>query len=103
MNSAKALGEINFGLLNRLMQQQVEMMGICLEGGVQQLRVLSEAEDMKSFLHKEASLTEEVGKKALTNLQGTWEVFEGAKGQWVEWADNNFNKLNELHTNVQAA
>jgi phasin family protein len=93
LHNAKALGEINYGITNRLMQQQMEMLGIYLESGVQQLRAMSEAQDVKALLNQEAALVDEAGKKVLSNMQGTLDVMEGAKGQWVEWAENSVASL----------
>ena len=89
LHNLKALGEINYGVANRLLQQQMEMLGIYLESGVQQLRAMSEAQDVKALLAQEAALADEAGKKVLSNLQGTLDVMNGAKGQWMEWAENS--------------
>jgi phasin family protein len=92
-SNLKGLGEINYTLMNRLAQQQMEMMSICLESNVKHLQVLSEAQDVKGLLNSEASLVDEAGKKVLSNVQGTMEVLEGTKAQWLEWADNSLTNL----------
>jgi phasin family protein len=93
LSTMKGLGEINYTLMNRLAQQQMEMMNICLESNVKHLQALSEAPDVKTLINSEAGLVDDTGKKVLSNFQGTLEVLEGAKAQWVNWADNSFAKL----------
>lgn len=93
LDSLKNLGEINYTLANRLAQQQMEAFSIYLEGGVKHLQALSEAQDTKALLNSEATLVDEVGKKLLGNVQGTLEVLDGAKSQWVGWVESNAAKM----------
>ena len=86
----KSLGEINYTLMNRLAQQQMEAFSICLESSVKHMQALSEAQDVKALLTSEAELADDVGKKFLSNVQGTLEVLDGTKAQWVDWAESSF-------------
>ncbi len=85
----KSLGEINYTLMNRLAQQQMEVFSICLESGVKQMQAMSEAKDINAFMNSEAELADEAGKKILSNVQGTLEVLDGTKAQWVDWAETS--------------
>lgn len=78
-DSVKKSSTIKKNLLMNLTQQQMDIMGIYMEGGVKQIQLLTKSRDVKSALSAQADLVQEFTKKLSNNFRVTFEIAMDAR------------------------
>lgn len=81
VDGAKKTGVINKNLLMSLTQQQMDIMGIYVEGGIKQMQTLAETRDPRALLTAQADLVQEFTKKLLNNFRVTFEIVMDARSE----------------------
>lgn len=89
LNSAKELGEINTKAIKKLSEQQFDLISRCLDTGVKQLNLLSEAKGYKELLVGQTKLATEYNEKVLDTVRKTTQIFSEAKDEMAAWIDKN--------------
>lgn len=89
LNSAKELGEINTKAIKKLSEQQFDLISRCLDIGVKQLNLLSEAKGYKELLAGQTKLATEYNEKVLDTVRKTTRIFSEAKDEMAAWIDKN--------------
>lgn len=96
--SAQKLANINTELLMKLAQQQMDMVGIYVEGGNQQVQALSKAKQIQEVLATQYELTSELNKKVVNNARVTMEILVEGKNQFTDWVEEGFQQAVELNS-----
>lgn len=88
-DSVKKASTINKNLLMSLSQQQMDIMGIYMEGGVKQAQLLTKPCDAKSVLSTQADLVQEFTKKLLNNFRVSYEIAMDARTEFSSLYQSN--------------
>ena len=88
IESARKLGDINVRTLEKLAQRQIEATADYLEGGVKQLKLMSESKDMQAAVKEQARLNTELNEKFVEHAKKTAEILNEVKGELTEWAED---------------
>ena len=95
--SAQKLADINTHFLMNLTQQQLDMVGIYVEGSNKHLQTLSSARRVQDVLTSQSQLVEEFNKKLLNNMRVTLEMMVDTKNQWVDWTETQIKQTSEFN------
>jgi len=102
VSSAKRLAEINGNLFSNLARQQMDVISIYMETGMQQLQASGEQKNLEDVISTQSETVKTVNKKLLNNLRVTTEILAEAKDELTEWAEESgrqateYNPLNKL-------
>jgi len=100
LDSFQQLGDINFNIAASLMQQQMDMVGICFENGAKHLQTIGKTKDLTELYNAQSKLTEEFTKKMIGSTSVTLDIMADAKNKLTGWFEKN---VETLRTNVQPA
>ena len=90
IESAKRLGDIQMRTLEKLAESQMEATAEYLEGGVRQLKVLGESQDVQAAFKAQSRYLSELGTSMVEHAKKTAEVFNDAKTELTEWAKDGW-------------
>ena len=71
VEAARTVGEINKCVVDRIMQQQLALVGQALESGVRQLKLLQESKGYQQYFAGQAELAQEGTEKVLVAIRET--------------------------------
>ncbi len=71
VEAARTVGEINKCAVDRIMQQQLALVGQALESGVRQLKLLQESKGYQQYFAGQAELAQEGTEKVLAATRAT--------------------------------
>lgn len=90
IESARKLGEINMRTLEKLAQRQIEATADYLDGGIKQLKLISESKDIQAAAKEQARLNSELNEKFVEHAKKAAEVFGQVKDELTDWAQEGF-------------
>ncbi|MFQ5756003.1 MAG: phasin family protein [Acidiferrobacterales bacterium] len=79
--AAKSVGEINKRAVDRIVQQQLALMGQALESGVRQLNLLQESNGYQQYFAGQAELAKEATGKVLATTRETLGALAAARDE----------------------
>ena len=88
IESARKLGDINVRTLEKLAQRQIEATADYLEGGVKQLKLMSESKAMQAAVKEQARLNTELNEKFVEHAKKAAEVLGEVKDELTDWAQD---------------
>ncbi|MDY6992134.1 MAG: phasin family protein [Pseudomonadota bacterium] len=101
--SVQKLADINSHFLMNLTQQQMDLMGIYVEGSNKHIQTLSSAKRVQDVLTHQSQWVEEFNKKMLNNARVTLEMMVDTKNQWVDWTETHIKQTAELNPLAKTA
>jgi phasin family protein len=87
MQAMKELGEINTKVMTRLTEQQMEVVGLYMDGGTKQLEGLSEAKGVQDAVASQSKLFSEMNEKLVENARKTMDILADTKAELAAWAE----------------
>ena len=93
IEAAKRLGDINMRTFEKLTQRNIEAAADCLDGSMQQLKVMAESKDMQAAAKEQARLGTELNEKFVAHAKNTAEVLNEVKGELSDWAKDGMNAV----------
>lgn len=91
--ATQKLVDINTDLMMNLTQQQMDMVGIYVVTGNQQVQALSQAKHLPEIMAAQSQGVEEFNKKIFNNVRVTVEMFTDVKKQLTGWVQDNFQQV----------
>jgi hypothetical protein len=92
--SVKKTSTVNKNLVMSLSQQQMDIMGIYMEGGIKQMQTLTRpSHDFQSTLATQTELLQEFNKKLLNNFRVTFEIVMDARQEMSKLYQKNLQSL----------
>lgn len=88
--ATQKLVDINTDLLVNLVQQQMDIVGICVVTGNQQVQALSQAKRVPEVMAAQSQGLEEFNKRFFNNIRVTVEMLTDVKKQLTGWVQDNF-------------
>ena len=81
VEAARTVGEINKCAVDRIMQQQLALVGQALESGVGQLKLLQESKGYQQYFAGQAELAQEGTEKVLAAIRETLGALAATRGE----------------------
>ena len=107
VEAAKSLGEINAKLAEEVIERQLAVANLFVEGSVNQAKLAQETKDVKEYWSKQAALTDEYAGKAMDLAKQNVELAQKVGEQYKAWFEKGFAQANEaageVTKQVQAA
>ncbi|OUD13876.1 phasin family protein [Thioflexithrix psekupsensis] len=101
--SVKKTSTVNKNLMMSLSQQQMDIMGIYMEGGIKQMQTLTRPpRDLQSTLTTQTELLQEFNKKLLNNFRVTFEIVMDARQEMSKLYQKNLQSLRNQWTRPEA-
>lgn len=100
LGSLKELTAINVKLGERLTEQQLELVGLTLETGLEGVNLAVAAPGYKEFVYSEAKLAGEYDERVLGIVRKTSGFVAQARDEYSEWAEG---RLKEIATPIRRA
>lgn len=92
LGAVKRLGEINIRTLERMVQHQLNMVRILLEGSQGHLILFKEAEGTHELLSSQLQVGSEMGQRFAAHLGQTLEILVDAQDECVGWASEEVGR-----------
>jgi phasin family protein len=81
----KELGEINIKTMEKLSEQQLDLLNACLDTSVKQWELLGEVKGYKELLTGEAKLIASYNDKLMEAVGKTTAIASKSKDEWTAW------------------
>lgn len=94
-DSAKTLGEINSKIVEEVIERQLAVANLFVEGSVNQAKLAQETKDVKEYWSKQAQLTDEYAGKAMDLAKQNVELAQKVGEQYKAWFEKGFAQANE--------
>lgn len=91
--ATQKLVDINADMMVNLTQQQMDMVGIYMATGNQQVQALSQAKRLPEMMAAQTQGVEEFNKKFFNNVRVTVEMLTDVKKQLTGWVQDNFQQV----------
>jgi phasin family protein len=91
--ATQKLVDINTDLMVNLTQQQMDMVGVYMVTGNQQVQALSQAKRLPEIMAVQSQGVEEFNKKFFNNVRVTVEMLTDVKKQLTDWVQDNFQQV----------
>jgi hypothetical protein len=88
VDSAKSLVELNGTFLNKILESQVALANLYVEGSEKQMEVATGTSDPKEFISKQTALVEEYSAKLADFAQANTKLAEEASEKLKEWVED---------------
>ena len=92
--SVRALGEINSELTGKLIAQQVDIANMCVEGGVRQMKAVSDSKDVKELLASQTELVQEYAEKFMDLAKTQASLAQTAGEKYQAWFEKGVQQAN---------
>lgn len=100
LGSLKELTAINVKLGERVTEQQLELVGLTLETGLEGVNLAVSAPGFKEFVSNKSRLAGEYDEKVLGIVRKTSDIVAQAREEYSEWAEG---RLKEIATPITRA
>jgi phasin family protein len=87
--AANKLADITVRTYGKLMQQQVDVAGLCWESGVKQLELVHDAKDVPSYLRTQSEMAKDSTNQALEANQKTLDILVEARNELKAWLEQS--------------
>jgi len=91
--SLKELTAINVKLVERLSEQQLELVGLTVEASLKGANLAVAAPAYKEFVSGQAALASDYNEKVLGIVRKTGGVFAEARDQYSEWTEGSWKDI----------
>ena len=95
LESAKKLGDINFRMLERIAERNLEFTADYLATGVESLKLFGESKDPQKAVNGQVKLVSDLNEKIVDHVKKTAEVLADAKGEYTEWFEAGMKSVTE--------
>jgi coproporphyrinogen III oxidase-like Fe-S oxidoreductase len=95
--ATQKFANINSDLMLNLAQQQMDMVGIYVDGGSKQVQALSKAKQLSDVYAAQSQLTEEFNKRFFNNLRVSMEMLTDTKKQLTDWFQDGLKQAVDLN------
>jgi phasin family protein len=89
------LGEAHAQTWEKLINAQLDLAGVFVEGSSKQLKLFSEAKDVREVLAAQSKLTEEYGHRVVQNARQTLAIIAGARDAYTAWLEQGVDNATE--------
>jgi phasin family protein len=93
LGSLKELTAINVKLGERLAEQQLELVGLTFETGLEGVNRAVAAPGYKELVASEAKLAGEYDERVLGIVRKTSDIVAAARDEYAEWAEGRFKEV----------
>ena len=80
-DATKQVMDLNARTVEKLMQQQISMFEMCLQGGTKQWELAQNSKDLAAYLKGQGELMKECSDKALAMTKQSWDVLGEARSE----------------------
>ena len=94
IESMKELGNINTKVIEKMTEQQLSVLHICMEASQKEIDLAASeknVQDPKSLLAAQAELVAEYNSKLISIVQSTGEILKNCNSEITSWADKGMN------------
>lgn len=95
VDSVKSLVELNGEFLNKVLESQMTLANLYVEGSEKQLEVATETTDPKEFISKQTALVEEYSAKLSEFAQANTKLAEEASEKLKVWVEEGVKVAEE--------
>jgi phasin family protein len=89
--------DINSNLFINLAQQQLELLGICVESGNKQVQAWTQAKEPGEVITAQTELLNTFRKQVVNNIHVTVDVWLDSKKQVTQWTENSLKQAAQWH------
>lgn len=93
--AAKSLGEINSKIAEAVIERQLAVANLFVEGSVNQAKLAQETKDVKEYWSKQAELSDEYAGKAMDLAKQNVELVQKVGEEYKSWFEKGFAQANE--------
>ncbi len=98
LDSMKELGDINSKIVDKITQQQQEILDICLEASRKELELVGEGKDPADLFKAQSELAREYNQKFLDIAKETTEVLTQCEDDLSNWAEKGVETASSTFT-----
>jgi hypothetical protein len=98
LDAVNQLSVINGRLAEKLAAQQFDAATLCMQGGIQQLKLAQESKDVKDFLSKQTALVEEYAGKWLDLTKAQVGLAQAAGDEFKGLFEHGLERANSAVT-----
>ncbi|OUD15592.1 phasin family protein [Thioflexithrix psekupsensis] len=92
VETMQKLADINTGIANSLLNQQMEVVGSYADSSAKHLKSLSEAKRVQDVMSIQAQAMQDLSKKVLENSRSTMEILVDGKNKVNELLETSFKQ-----------
>lgn len=92
--AAKALGVINGKLVEKAIEQQLSVANLCVESGMQQVKLVQDSKDVKEYWTKQAALMEQYAAKMMDAAKDQVNLAQKAGEEYKSWLEKGVQQAN---------
>lgn len=94
-DSLKELGEINGRLVERLSQQQLEIVNASLEATVKETQLLTQSKGYKDLVDNQSALSAEYNRRFLDIVRRTTDILTQARDELSAWVERGVEQVEQ--------
>jgi phasin family protein len=91
LESVKRLGEINVRVMERLTEQQFDVVSECLAGGMKQLETIGSTKDFGAAVATQTRMVQDLGEQMMGHVKKTADIMADVRNELTEWATEATN------------
>lgn len=93
--AAKALGEINLRIMERMMSHQVDTFNLLMDGGLRNIKVVTEAKGPSELIRGQMDLMREFSERMLADGRETVKLATESRDEYRAWIEQGMQVVSE--------
>lgn len=93
--NARRLGDLNLSVWNRLLDRQVDALGLWLDAGSRQMELLTTSKNYQDYLGAQTKLTREVAEGLMQQGRASLDSVAAAREEYSAWAERSLSSVSE--------
>ena len=94
-DDVRRLGDLNLSLWNRMLDRQVDALGLWLDAGSRQAELVTTSKNYQEYLGAQAKLTRELAEGLMQQGRATLDSVAAAREEYSAWAEKSLNSASE--------
>jgi hypothetical protein len=91
--SVRQLGELNLSVWNRMLDGQIDALGLWADAGARQMELLSTTKNYQEYLGAQAKLTRELAEGLMQKSRDALKNVGAAPEEYRAWAEASVNNM----------
>jgi len=100
--NVRQLGDLNLSVWNRILDRQVDALGLWLDAGSRQVELLTTSKNYQDYLGAQTKLTRELAEGLMQQGRATLDSVAAAREQYGAWVEKSLNSTTEKWSQAAA-
>jgi len=101
-DNARQLGYLSLSVWNRVLDRQVDALGLWLDAGSRQVELLTTSKSYQDYLGAQVKLTRELAEGLMQQSRATLDTVASAREEYSTWAEKSLNSASEKWSQAAA-